>query len=81
MGKAIAQAANTVVPAVLAVEALGFEVVSVGDGVRARRDDEEYVAGDPVALLGLIRIVELRSWAWQATDQEIDQTLNRLGLH
>jgi hypothetical protein len=80
MQKRIHQAGNTVVPALLAVESLGF-TVEVRDGrVRAKRGDEEYAADDPVALLGLIRLVEMRSWEWAATDDEIDQTLRRFGM-
>jgi hypothetical protein len=79
MGWFIAQAGNTVVPAVLAVESLGYEVVVDGAGVRARRGDESYLAEDAVALLGLIRLVELRSWEWRANEDEIHETLRRFG--
>jgi hypothetical protein len=79
MGKSIAQAGNTVVPAVLAVESLGYEVVAQGDRVLARQGDESYDAEDPVALLGLIRLVELRSWDWHASDEDITLTLRRFG--
>ncbi|MET9310733.1 hypothetical protein ABZX12_02800 [Kribbella sp. NPDC003505] len=81
MTRRVAQAGNTVVPAILAIESLGFEVAADGGGVVAHRGDEEYVADDPVALLGLIRLVELRSWTWYASDQEIDRTLRRFGWH
>jgi hypothetical protein len=81
MTRRLAQAGNTVVPAILAIESLGFELAADGDGVVAHRGDEEYVADDPVALLGLIRLVELRSWTWCASDQEIDRTLRRFGWH
>jgi hypothetical protein len=49
--------------------------------IAAHRGDEEYVADDPVALLGLIRLVELRSRTWYASDEEIDLTLRRFGWH
>jgi len=80
MQKRIIQAGNTVVPAVLAIELLGF-AVEVRDGsVYARRGQEEYVAEDSVAVLGLIRLVQLRSWEWGASDDEIDETLRRYGM-
>ena len=80
MQKRIEQAGNTVVPAVLAVESLGFDVEVRDERMCARRADEEYVAEDPAALLGLIRLVELRSWDWSAGDDEIEQTLRRYGI-
>jgi hypothetical protein len=57
-------------------------VVELGDGqqVYARRGSEEYAAEDSVALLGLIRLIELRSWEWSASDDEIDETLRRFGI-
>ncbi|EAP99328.1 hypothetical protein JNB_04130 [Janibacter sp. HTCC2649] len=67
------------VPAILAVESLGFAVEVNRDRVCARRGHEEYAAEDPVALLGLIRLVELRSWDWGASDLQIDETLRRYG--
>jgi hypothetical protein len=80
MDRRIVQAGNTAVPALLAVESLGFVVEVRGDSVYARRGQEEYEAEDPVALLGLIRLVELRSWDWGASDAEIDETLRRYGM-
>jgi hypothetical protein len=80
MGRLIAQAGNTVVPAVLAVESLGYEVVVDGAGVLARRGDESYLAEDLVALLGLVRLVELRSWEWRANDDEIPRDASSLRL-
>lgn len=78
--KKIAQAANTVVPAILALEQLGF-TLAVGDSeVRATRADEEYVAEDPVAVLGLVKLIETRSWDWRPTDAEIDAVIERYKL-
>lgn len=79
MGDFIAQGGNTVVPAVLAIESLGYEVEVDRDGVHARAGDQSFVAEDPVALLGLIRLVELRSREWRASDAEIEATLRRFG--
>jgi hypothetical protein len=53
----IATAANTVVPALLVLESLGFTISVLRDGavdfVRAPRGEETYVGEDPVAVLGL----------------------------
>ncbi|MDB4908363.1 MAG: hypothetical protein JWO05_3147 [Gemmatimonadetes bacterium] len=79
----ISAAGNTVVPALLALEALGFRVeVTAGaqSSCQAFRGDESYSAGDPVTVLGLVRLVELRSWDWEASDRDIDLTLNRFAL-
>jgi hypothetical protein len=76
----IAQAGNTVVPAVLALEALGYQVEVIGAQVSATSEEGRFVAADPVAVLGLVKLVEARSWNWRATDEEIDVTLRRLGI-
>ena len=77
-------AGNTVVPAVLALEALGFkvEVTQVAEipMCRATRGAESYAAEDPVTVLGLVRLVEIRGWDWGATDAEIDATFQRFPL-
>lgn len=79
MGQRIAQAGNTVIPALL-VESIGFSVVLAGDHFIARRGTKEYVADDPVALLGLIHLLQVRSWDWAATDAQIDETMRRYDL-
>jgi hypothetical protein len=80
----VVAAANTGVPALLVLEALGFrvEITADGDGAacRAARGDERYVADDPVAVLGLIKLVELRGWDWAASDSELDAATRRYRL-
>jgi hypothetical protein len=77
-------AANTVVPALLVLEALGFrvEITADGDGAtcRATRGNERYVADDPVAVLGPIKLVELRGWDWAASDSELHAATQRYRL-
>jgi hypothetical protein len=76
----IVAAGNTVVPAVLALEAAGYRVSKLNDDLfEATSLDGSYVADDPVALLGLIKLVELRGWTWRASDSEIDSVLARFG--
>jgi len=79
--KTITTAGNTVVPALLTLEALGFDVhierTSSGDQCTATRNEETYVAADPVEVLGLVRLVEVRGWDWSATDEEIDVVFRR----
>ena len=72
-------AGNTVVPAILALEALGFTLsrppAGAGSGVWATRGEETFIAEDPVTVLGLVRLVELRGWDWRAPDAEIERVL------
>jgi hypothetical protein len=79
MAAIITRAGNTVVPALLALETLGFEA-SLEDGlVVATSENGRFVAADPVAVLGLVKLVETRSWDWKASDERIDATLRRFG--
>ncbi|MGH3749352.1 MAG: hypothetical protein ACRDT8_18330, partial [Micromonosporaceae bacterium] len=79
MSHQIAQAGNTVVPAVLALEGAGFRVSQRGEYLVAESDEGSFVADDPVALLGLVKLVECRGWEWQPSDSEIQETLERFG--
>jgi hypothetical protein len=79
----IVTAGNTLVPALLALEALGFRVdfnLAGDDGCRAMRGDEAYVGDDPVSVLGLVKLVEARGWDWPASEAEVDATLLRYSL-
>jgi hypothetical protein len=80
----ITTSGNTVVPAILTLESLGFTVSVEREGpreiVRATRGDETYLADDPVAVLGLVKLVEARGWDWKAADSEIDDVLRRYEL-
>jgi hypothetical protein len=82
--KGIAAAGNVVVPALLALEYLGFDVTvrdsSTGQTVVAVRGGEEYLAGDPIEVLGLIKLIEVRTWDWRAADPEIDSTIRKYRL-
>ncbi|MFI6998444.1 hypothetical protein [Nocardia sp. NPDC050175] len=75
----IAHGGNTLIPAILAIEAGGFRITEQGTLLVATDGTDTYVADDPVALLGLIKLVELRGWSWQASDDEVDTTLARFG--
>ena len=67
-------------PSILALEAAGFQVEQIGeDLLRAASPTGRYVAADPPELLGLIKLIEVRGWSWQATDSQIDSVLERFG--
>jgi hypothetical protein len=82
--KRIGAMGNTVVPALLALEQLGFDVTvqnsSVGQNTVAVRGEEQYFAEDPVTVLGLIKLIELRTWQWGASDSELEKTLQKYRL-
>lgn len=75
-GVDIAQAGNTVAPAILALEQIGLTVTQSGDYLVAVLGNARFVADDPVALLGLVKLVELRR-PWAASDTELDDVLAR----
>lgn len=75
----IAQAGNTVVPAILVLRELGFQVEQNAGTFVAKNRWARFVAEDPVALLGLVRMVELRR-PWRASDLEIDDVLAEFDL-
>lgn len=75
----LSQAANTVVPAILALEAIGYVVTRETDSLVAKAGNARFAAEDPVALLGLVRLAELRA-PWRASDTEIDEVLRRFSL-
>lgn len=79
MDNQITAAANTVVPALLALESLGYTVVEDGSLVAATAGGERYTAEDPVTVLGLVKLIETRSWSWRASDEEIAAALGRFG--
>ena len=79
MDNQIAAAANTVVPALLALESLGYTVVEDGSVVVATAGSERFAADDPVTVLGLVKLIETRSWNWRASDEEIAAVLGKFG--
>jgi hypothetical protein len=72
-------AADTVVPAILALEANGFTVTQEADLIVAKAGNTRFAAGDPVAVLGLVKLAEARR-PWRADDVEIDDVLGRFSL-
>jgi hypothetical protein len=80
----VTAAGNTVVPGLLALEEIGFQVLvdhmESRQFVIATRGDERYSADDPITVLGLIKLVQIRGWQWTATDSQIDQTIRKYPL-
>jgi hypothetical protein len=80
----MADAGNTMIPALLVLEKIGF-TVSMDRSIqpnlfRATRADEIYVAEDPLRLLGLVKLIEVRTWDWRPSDAEIREALRQYEL-
>jgi hypothetical protein len=82
----LADAANTVIPAYLALLQRGLSVTresAPSDGAEdcwiAEDADRRFVAEHPVALLGLVALYETRGSEWQASDEQIDRFLAEFG--
>ena len=78
-GVDLTHAGDTLVPAILALESSGYTVTQDGTRLVATTRNARFCAEDPVSLLGLVRLAELRR-PWRATDAEIDATLDRFDL-
>lgn len=80
----VASAANVEVPAILALESMGFTVASriVNADHKmvwtATGKEDEYAAEDPLSLLGLVKLYEVRGDNWQASDDDIAKYLPML---
>ena len=78
-GVDLVQAGNTVVPAILALRALGYVVEQQGNDFVAKASHARFSADDPVAVLGLVKLAEVRR-PWRATDAEIYEILAEFDL-
>lgn len=80
----IASMANVEVPAILALESMGFTITSRVVNAdqemvwTASDNSDEYIAEDPLSLLGLVKLHEVRGDNWKASDDEIDTYLPML---
>ncbi|MEO1728816.1 MAG: hypothetical protein AAFR95_17525 [Bacteroidota bacterium] len=72
------------IPALLALRAMGYDVSRPYDGERewwrAETETVEFGAEDPLSLLGLVALRENRGAAWRASDAEIDAVMQEFGL-
>jgi hypothetical protein len=72
-------AGNVVVPAILALREKGYQVsrAIVSPEERefwyAEKPDQHFTAEDPIMLLGLVALYEMRGTEWRAPDEEIDR--------
>lgn len=80
----ITAAGNTEIPAFLAIKALGFDIDRTfldGDQQRelwvARNEQSQFSAGSPLELLGLCAMRSQRGLSWKASDDEINDFLEK----
>jgi hypothetical protein len=78
-GVDLVAAADTVIPAIVALESMGFTVTQEAGLIVARAGNARFAADDPVAVLGLVKLAETRR-PWRADDEEIDDVLGRFSL-
>ena len=75
----IASAANVEIPAILVLESMGLtvksRVVNADQEMiwEATGDGNEYVAEDPLSVLGLVKLIEVCGEDWSVSDVEIDK--------
>ncbi|MGH8080901.1 MAG: hypothetical protein ACREP7_10015 [Lysobacter sp.] len=77
----VVMAGNTLAPAYSALLKKGYTVERGSDalgGCSASKNGYSYAAENPVELLGLIAMIELRGESWQASDREVDAFLCQL---
>ncbi len=73
-------AGNTVVPAILLIRQMGYTVTidSSKGGCLAEKDGNSFEAEDPVMVLGLIKLFEIKGENWMASDEEIEKVLREI---
>lgn len=71
-------AGNTLAPALSVLLKLGYTVTREASGEQQYRAEDETCivsADDPLTLLGLVKLYEMRGVDWQPTDEEVQRFL------
>jgi hypothetical protein len=73
-------AGNTVVTAILLIRQMGYNVLVDKEKGRcsAEKDGNSFIADDPVMVLGLIKLFEMKGENWRASDDEIEEVMKEL---
>ncbi len=71
---------NTVVPAILLIRQLGYAFTydKKKGYCFASKDGNVFGAEDPLFVLGLIKLYEMKAENWMASDKEIDEVLKEI---
>ncbi len=74
----VAAAGNTLAPALAILLEIGFAVTRGSDGssYRAQDNGHLFIADDPLTLLGLVKLYEMRGENWQPSDTDITAFLS-----
>ncbi len=80
----LAAAGNTVIPAIQVLKKLGYTVSTTWEGGNqlfvAGRDNNTFIGGDPVMVLGLIKLYEVKGENWRVSDAELETIGREYGL-
>lgn len=78
----LANAGNVVIPAIKALIDLGFEVSKDAkiDSFTATKNGNTFVDEDPVVVLGLVKLYEIRGENWRISDEDLESIGQRYGL-
>lgn len=73
-------AGNTVVPTILLIRQLGYSLtIDKQKGLfRAGNGGNSFEAEDPLMVLGLIKLIEMKGDNWKASDKEIEDILKEI---
>ena len=79
----ITDCGNTEVPAYLALQQRGYAVTWSEDGGYwiATSDNCVFSADNPVSLLGIAALYEIRGQEWKASDEEIDGFIEQFDVY
>lgn len=78
----LAAAGNTLAPALTVLRKLGYTVTREASGQRLFRAENAnclLLADDPLLLLELVKLYEIRGEQWRPTDSEVDDFLSMDG--
>ena len=79
----ISTSGNVIVPAYLTLLQKGYLVTSIKEGTKdewiAENEKCGLIAEDPLTLLGLVNIYEIRGNSWKASDEQTDRFLENYG--
>jgi len=74
---------DTVIPAMALIRQLGYHMTidHTKPSFRADKDGNVFEGEDPVVVLGLIKLFEMRGENWAATDQELETIVRDMLLN
>jgi hypothetical protein len=69
----ITTAGNVLIPAIKLIKELGYQLKFENNCFTAERNDDIFTAEDPIYLLGLIKLIEIRGENWRVDDDECEK--------